>query len=171
MSLQPFSEPLVAKPAEKQATGPTVDSKTPLGHGSPYTTNRLNTSLGCMVLAAFQVAGQKVAEDALSNVAREGVLGSIVVLLAVALFFAIRGWLKAKDDRLDAYKEMGQVLKDMNKASIDLAVETNRMVDGVKQSLDGMTRQQQVLTEKVTDLEKEQAIFVATANIKGGKGP
>lgn len=119
-------------------------------------------------LALQPVPGQKVAEDALSNIAREGILGSLVVLLVVALFFAIRGWLKAKDDRLDAHKEMGQALKDMNKASNDLAIETNRMVDGVKIALEGLTKKQETLTDKVTDLEKEQAIFVATANAKGG---
>ena len=48
-----------------------------------------------MVLAFLDPAipavapGQKQAEDALSNIAGQGILGSLCVLLIVALFFAI----------------------------------------------------------------------------------
>jgi len=107
--------------------------------------------------------GQKQAEDALSTIAGQGILGSLCVLLIVALFYSIKGWLKSKDERLDDQKEMTKALKDVNEAAARLAIESNRSIDGVKTALDGFVRKHEDLEDKVTDLEKQQVQFVAAA--------
>lgn len=100
--------------------------------------------------------GQKQAEDALSNLAGQGILGSLCVLLIVALFFAVKGWLKSKDERLDDQKEMSKALKDMNEAASKLAIESNRAIDLVKVGLDGLLRANKDLEDSVEALEKQQ---------------
>ena len=125
-----------------------------------------------MVLAFLDPAipavapGQKQAEDALSNIAGQGILGSLCVLLIVALFFAIRGWLKSKDERLEDQKEMAKALKDMNEASSRLAIESNRSGDGVKTVLEGLVKSNSELEDKVEDLEKQQVQLVAAMPVK-----
>jgi uncharacterized protein HemX len=118
-----------------------------------------------MVLVAFDpvalAPGQKQAEDALSNIAGQGILGSLCVLLIIALFLAIKGWLKSKDERLDDQKEMLKALKEMNDASAKLAIESNRAGDGVKVAMDGLAKSNEKLEDKVESLEKQQASLAA----------
>ena len=148
-----------------------------------------------MIAALVQPAplpGQKQAEDALSTLASQGILGAICVLLAIALYVSIKGWLKTKDDRLADQKEMATVLKSSNEAAAKLAIESNRSVDGAKSSVEALMKRHEDLKDwfdhvgdrlddvktavdqvsasqrevgvKVADLEKEQVIFVATVN-------
>lgn len=110
--------------------------------------------------------GQKQAQDALTNIAGQGILGSLCVLLIVALFFAIKGWLKSKDERLDDQKEMSKALKDMNEAASKLAIETNRSGDGVRTALEGLSQSNKDLEDKIGDLEKQQVQLVASLPVK-----
>jgi hypothetical protein len=110
--------------------------------------------------------GQKQAQDALTNIAGQGILGSLCVLLIVALFFAIKGWLKSKDERVDDQKEMSKALKDLNEAASKLAIETNRSGDGTKMALDGMVKSNKDLEDKIEDLEKQQVQLVASLPVK-----
>lgn len=105
--------------------------------------------------------GQKQAEDALSTIAGQGILGALCVLLGVALFLSIKGWLKSKDDRLDDQKEMAKALKEMNDASSKLAIESNRASDGMKTALDNLAKSNKDLEEKVGVMEKQQVQLVA----------
>jgi uncharacterized phage infection (PIP) family protein YhgE len=110
--------------------------------------------------------GQKQAEDALSNIAGHGILGSLCALLIVALFFAIKGWLRSKDERLDDQKEMSKALTGVNEGASKLAIESNRAVDTVKTSLDGLTKGVSKLEDKLEDLEKQQLQLVAALPAK-----
>lgn len=110
--------------------------------------------------------GQKQAEDALSTIAGQGILGALCVILIVSLFLAIRGWLKSKDERLDDQKEMAKALKDVNEAASKLAIESNRASDGVKTALDNLVKSNKDLEDKVGDLEKQQVQLVAAMPAK-----
>jgi uncharacterized protein HemX len=110
--------------------------------------------------------GQKQAEDALSTIAGQGILGALCVLLIVALFLSITGWLKSKDERLEDQKEMGKALKEMNEASSKLAIESNRASDGMKTALDNLAKSNKDLEIKVNDMEKQQVQLVAAMPAK-----
>lgn len=110
--------------------------------------------------------GQKQAEDALSTIAGQGILGALCVLLIVALFLSIKGWLKSKDERLEDQKEMAKALKEMNDASAKLAIESNRGADGMKTALDNLAKSNKDLEEKVGVMEKQQVQLVASLPTK-----
>lgn len=110
--------------------------------------------------------GQKPAEDALSNIAGQGILGSLCVLLIVALFLSIKGWLKSKDERLDDQKEMAKALKEMNDASSKLAIESNQTNTMVQTALNGLSKSVDSLEDKIKDLERQQIQLAASLPTK-----
>lgn len=124
-----------------------------------------------MVFAAYDpipaiAPGQKQAEDALSTIAGQGILGALCVLLGVALFLSIKGWLKSKDERIEDQKEMAKALKEMNDATSKLAIESNRASDGMKTALDNLVKSNKDLDDKVGDMEKQQVQLVAALPVK-----
>jgi len=76
-----------------------------------------------MFALVAQVPGQQQAEDALGNLATKGVLGSLCVLLAIALFFAIRALLAEKDKRIADRDQFAGTLSNLNTAAKELAKE------------------------------------------------
>lgn len=76
-----------------------------------------------LIACALQVAEQKPVEESLGNLAKQGILGSICVILIVALYLTVRALLKAKDDRLADQKAMSEALLKVNEATKDLTVE------------------------------------------------
>lgn len=70
-----------------------------------------------------QMPGQQSAEDALSNLATKGVLGSLCVLFIVALFFAVRALLAEKDKRLADRDTFSTTIEKHNSAAKELATE------------------------------------------------
>ena len=79
-----------------------------------------------MTYATSQVPGQKPAEDALGVIAGQGILGSLCVLLIVALGWALRGWLKEKDRRFTDQKALLDLAERHNEAAKELAVEATK---------------------------------------------
>lgn len=105
-----------------------------------------------MILAMLQdVPGQKQAEGALDTLAGQGILGSLCVLLIVALFFTVKSLLKAKDDRLCDQKQMVEALQKHNEAAKELAIEMNK---GANNLVVEMTRIQDTITGTVEGQEK-----------------
>jgi len=78
-----------------------------------------------MVLA-FDVPGQSSAGNALDFLASQGILGSLSVLLMVALFVTLKALLKAKDDRHADQKAMAETLQKLNEAFNVLVMEVNK---------------------------------------------
>ena len=133
------------------------------------------------------VPGQKPAEDALSNLASHGILGSICVLLAVALFLAVRALLKSKDDRVTDQKAMTDALGKVNEAAKDLAiqmkehaanqlVEANKSQETVRSALASQERSfQEVrnvvsnLQTSVNNLQQEQTRLTSNLDRRHGK--
>jgi len=108
-----------------------------------------------------QVPGQEQAGDALSNIAGQGILGSLCVLLIVALVVAVRALLKSKDDRFTDQKTMAEALHKLNEAARDLAIEMNSsMTNLVNEAI----RSNDSTKSVVTNLEKEQAELRASVN-------
>lgn len=70
--------------------------------------------------------GQKQAETALDNLAGQGILGSLCVILIISLFFAVRSIMRAKDDRISDQRLMIESLQKINDASKELAIEVNK---------------------------------------------
>jgi len=79
-----------------------------------------------MAALVAQVPGQEPAEDALGNIAEHGILGSICVLLIVALFFAIRALLREKDRRFNDQKALLDVVEKHNENAKNLAIEATK---------------------------------------------
>ena len=124
-------------------------------------------------MAQELVPGQKPAEDALSKLAEQGVLGAIVVLLAVALFFTIRALLKSKDDRFADQKAMAEALVKVNEASKDLAIEmkehsANQVIEfsksqeATKNALIAQEKAHTEMRSQLTVLQQEQARLVTS---------
>lgn len=80
-----------------------------------------------MLLAVAQqpaaAPGQKQAENALDSIGQYGAVGSICVLALIALFLAIRGWLREKDGRLADQKAMTEERRKDNDALKTLTIE------------------------------------------------
>ncbi len=126
-------------------------------------------------MAAFaqEVPGQKPAEDALSKIAEQGVLGAIVVLLATALFFTIRALLKSKDDRFIDQKAMTEALTKVNEASKDLVIEmkehaANQVIEfsktqeATKSALISQEKAHNEMRSQLSLLQQEQARLVTS---------
>jgi len=76
-----------------------------------------------MFALAAQVPGQQQAEDALTSLITQGALGSICVLLIIALYFAIRALLAEKDKRIADRDQFAGTLSNLNTAAKELAGE------------------------------------------------
>lgn len=129
------------------------------------------------------VPGQKQAESALDTIAGQGVLGSLCVLLMVALFITIKTLLKAKDDRIQDQKLMTEALSrytdtakdlaiEMNKAAANMQIEQNRTLDSLKGTLASQDKALTELRGSIAGFQSEQVnLRMAINNIKcGGKG-
>jgi len=100
-----------------------------------------------------QVPGQAQAEESLSTIAQQGLLGSMLVLSLVAAFVAIRGWLKAKDDRFGDQKQMTEALLKVNEGARDLTIEIKEAVTNL---VSEVRRSNDATKASVDNLEKEQ---------------
>lgn len=83
--------------------------------------------------------------SAAENLLDKGVLGTLAFILMVALFFAIKGWLKAKDDRLSDQKEMGAALLKVNDQVSKLFTESIRTDDALRVAVDSLAERQKDL--------------------------
>lgn len=129
------------------------------------------------------IPGQKQTETALETIVGQGVLGSLTVILIVALFLTIKALLKSKDDRIQDQKLMSDALGryaetakelaiEMNKAASNMLVEQNRNLDHVKNTLSNQDRSLVELRGVIGGLQTEQTYLKHTiGNLKcGGKG-
>lgn len=130
-------------------------------------------------LAMLQdVPGQKQTESALDTLAGQGVLGSLCVLLIVALFLSVKALLKAKDDRFSDQKLMTEALEkhneaakelavEMNKAASNLVIEQTRSLDSLKNTLAAQERSLDDLTRTVQGVQQETIqLRVVASNFK-----
>ncbi len=92
-----------------------------------------------MTYAVAQIPGQKPAEDALGTIAGQGILGSLCVLLIVALGWTLRGWLKEKDRRFTDQNALLEVVRANNEAVKDLAVEAMKSQMELSNALSNQT--------------------------------
>lgn len=133
-----------------------------------------------LALAPEQVPGQAPAENALNNLAGQGILGSICVLLAVALFLAIRALLKSKDDRVTDQKAMTDALGKVNEAAKDLAIEmkehaanqtieANKTQEGVRGVLNTQEKALVEMRNALSGLQQEQVRLSAAVSSRHGK--
>lgn len=101
-------------------------------------------------------------QSALGYLLTQGVLGSLCVLLIIALAFTAKALLKSKDDRVQDQKDMAKELSAINASLQDLVVETNkhaselaidatRSQDNVRSAL---TAQERSLTELKHSIEQ-----------------
>jgi len=106
-------------------------------------------------------------DSAVNTILAQGVLGALVVLLAVAFFIAIRGWLQEKDGRRTDQREMAKTLEGINLTLRDLVVEGNkhasnlvieatRSQDGIKNALQNQERALENMQEALDLLRQEQ---------------
>ena len=126
--------------------------------------------------------GQKQAEDALTAIASQGILGTLCVLLIIALFYSIRGWLKAKDDRVNDQQIMTQALQGYNEEAKNLAIELNahaatlatetaKSNEGLRSTLatalTGFQQEQSRTTNALTMLQQEQVRLGSSFRCEG----
>jgi len=107
------------------------------------------------------VPGQKPAEDALGNIASQGILGSICVLLIIALVFTIRALLKEKDRRFSDQKALLEVVERHNTAAKELAIEATKSQAELGNAL---TNQQSALTSVQTTLAAQTPAMTNLTN-------
>jgi len=131
-----------------------------------------------------EIPGAKQSEEALDTLVGQGILGSLCVLLIVALFFTMKALLKAKDDRFSDQKLMTEALEkhneaakelaiEMNKAASNLMVETTKNLDAMKNTLSAQERSMDDLSRTISSLTQENMqLRVMASNFKcsGGKG-
>ncbi len=131
-----------------------------------------------------EIPGQKQSEQALDTLAGQGILGSLCVLLIVALFVTIKALLKAKDDRFADQKLMTETLErhnqaakelavEMNKAASNLVVESTKNMDAMKNTLSAQERSMDDLARTISALQQESMqLRVVASNFKcsGSKG-
>lgn len=98
-------------------------------------------------------AAEGAAEGALSNIAGQGILGSLCVLLIIALVWTMRSWLKEKDRRFTDQLALLEVVKAQNEASKDLAVEAMKSQMELSNAL---TNQTTALTSVENKLNTQQ---------------
>lgn len=89
------------------------------------------------------------------------------MILMGALFMAVRALVKAKDQRADDIRDMGTAMKDLNAASNTLVIETNRTMDSMSTKMEAHNRETEEMRRAINELEKQQALFVATAKQQG----
>ena len=132
------------------------------------------------MLHALQTAPQQDHVDsALNNILAQGVLGSICVLLAVAFFVTMRGWLQEKDGRRNDQKDMAKALEGINVTLRDLVIESNkhasnlvieaaRSQDSMKAALGSQERTLDDARQVIDRLQQEQ-VRLATQRQSGKK--
>lgn len=128
------------------------------------------------------VPGQKQAETALDNLAGQGILGSLCVIMIIALFVSVRAILRAKDDRIGDQRLMIEALQklndasrelaiEMNKASSNLVVEASKNHDAVKSALRSQERSLGDLTQAIRELTVEDLqLRVAVTDLRHSNG-
>lgn len=127
-----------------------------------------------------QVPGQKASEDALGNLAGQGILGSLLVLALVAIFLLVRALLKSKDDRFTDQKAMAEALGKVNEGTKDLAiemkehaanqvVEANKSQDAMRNALVSQEKSLSEMKTSVNGLQQEQARLAAAVTTRHGK--
>jgi hypothetical protein len=114
----------------------------------------------------------------LADLAKQGILGTICVLLIVALVWVTRNWKGAMEARIADAKGYADALKGTNEGSADLTIETNRMMDALKAAfgelkteVSNRKEQLQFVLASVEGLKTEQGKFIAVAQAKleGGR--
>lgn len=128
------------------------------------------------------VPGQKQAETALDNLAGQGILGSLCVIMIVALFVSVRAILRAKDDRIGDQRMMIEALQKLNDASRELAIEMNKASsnlvaesakshDTLKNALTNQDRSLRDLTQSVRELcDENLQLRVAVMDLRHANG-
>lgn len=106
-----------------------------------------------MAALVAQVPGQRPAEDALGTIAGQGILGSLCVLLIIALFFTIRALLREKDRRFTDQKALLEVVEKHNEAAKGLAVEATKSQTELQNALSNQTTALSGLTQSVNQLQ------------------
>lgn len=99
------------------------------------------------MLAADSIT--KVGEEASRSILEYGVLGALVILLAIALFLAIRALLKAKDDHLADKDRAKTAAMEQAAEAVALANETNRVAEAL---VDENSRSHESLDRKIDAL-------------------
>jgi uncharacterized membrane protein YhiD involved in acid resistance len=134
------------------------------------------------LVALQEIPGQKQTEGALDSLLGQGVLGSLCVLLIVALFWAIKSLLKAKDDRFADQKLMTEALEkhneaakelavEMNKAASNLVIEQTRNLDLLKNVLAAQERSFDDLARTISEMKEESMeLRVNAANFRCNGG-
>ena len=117
------------------------------------------------------------AKEASKNIIDQGVLGSLVILFAISLFFAVRGWIRAKDTHIKDKDSMMSLLQQQDVSSKALQHEITKAVEALKTTVDDcnediekISNQMSKFGTEVKNLQTEQAKFIAVANaIRGVK--
>ena len=92
------------------------------------------------------------AAEASRNLLEYGALGAMVVLLAIALGIAMRGWLKAKDAHLADKDRVAKALREQAVEANALAAQTQRLVDDLTTRIDSQDEMLQALGRQVDAL-------------------
>jgi len=90
--------------------------------------------------------------EASRNLIEYGALGSMVVLLAISLFLAVRGWLKAKDQHMADKDRVAKALKEQAIEANALALQTQQWTGDLTQRIDGQYQVLQSLGRQVDAL-------------------
>jgi len=112
------------------------------------------------------VVGQSQATQALDTIAGQGILGSLCVLLIIALFLTLKALLKAKDDRHSDQKAMADTLQKLNeafnvlvveaaKSSANLVLEASRSQDAMKSALQTQEKAMDNFADTLNELKSE----------------
>ena len=114
-----------------------------------------------MTAAYAQVPGQKPAEDALNNIAGQGILGSLCVILIVALYFSLRAIFKEKDQRFNDQQALLALAEKYNDAAKELAVEATKnqaeLANALTNQCGTLTNVQHALATQQTALDNLSA--------------
>jgi hypothetical protein len=114
----------------------------------------------------YDVPGQTQVGHALDNLAGQGILGSLCILLMVALFLTLKALLKAKDDRHGDQKVMAETLQklneafnvlvmEVNKSSANLVLEASRSQDAMKAALQTQEKAMDTFADSIKELTGE----------------
>jgi len=82
----------------------------------------------------------------------KGVLGTFVFLLAVALFFAIKGWLSEKDKRVEDQKAMNEALLKNNEKTGELTREAVRADDSLRVEVATLAKNLERVEDEISKL-------------------
>lgn len=120
-------------------------------------------ALSGVTATTAQVPSSKPAEDALGNIAGQGILGSLCVILIVALVWVARALLKEKDKRFTDQKALLDLAEKHNEAAKVLAIEATKSQMELSNAL---TNQSSVLTHVQRTVTSQQtALDTLTATV------